>query len=212
MTLTPHILRQEFEATRIFYKSGLKSGNKIYQPSGPNSRGVQKWRKRYENHLIANENMPSSRAMVRALDLSMTETGNYLIEHEVKWGNCTEMAFVLAARLRLCDCGSSTIYFAAIKHPGDHAFIIVSLDGTPPPSKARVLDFRNWNGRGFQAVDPWMNICCPINEYPSLGVNKLRKWSSVDKKVLYGNKWTNPLNLNYVCSFMTGPVEFTEFD
>jgi hypothetical protein len=210
MALTAAIVRQEFDLTRVFYKNGYKSSNKVYRPTGPNSAGVTHFEKREQGQREAHERISDLREMLSQYPMRPADVAEFIIDNVMRWGNCSEMAQLMSGRLLRHDCKPSRVYLAKVETPGDHAFTLISLDGRPPVA-SNVLRLGALDGANFWAADPWMNVCCQINEYKNLCLIKLRKWSVADKRIFYRNVWTDPLNYTYVASFMTGPLAFCEY-
>ena len=84
-------------------------------------------------------------------------------------------------------------------HRGDHAFTIFGLrlpryrngftDDDPRvilTPKDRQFLRRAW------VIDPWVNVCCRIDEYPSRFWAKMKDWSAAGKTIAVGGEWINP--------------------
>lgn len=122
-----------------------------------------------------------------------------------KMGNCDELAVLARMTLEqnpfVCVCALSTEANQVVfdhqnrAHQGDHVFTIfglrLSVDAsftrTRPPSPPIVITKRDRAtlDRAW-VVDPWANLCCRIDQYPSQFRDKMFHWSQRGKQILIG--------------------------
>jgi hypothetical protein len=94
-------------------------------------------------------------------------------------GNCMEYSVVVLSWLRRngkADRGNSGyVSFKGL----DHAF--VQLGFSVPADKKYPTNFAEWGDAWV--IDPWVNICCPAQNYPLEVGEKMKKWSRENKYI-----------------------------
>jgi hypothetical protein len=123
-----------------------------------------------------------------------------------KVGNCDELAVLARMKLEqnpfVCVCRLSTgVDQVVFDHQnrarqGDHVFTIfglrLSVDTSftrlRPPSPPIFITKRNRAAldRAW-VVDPWANLCCRIDQYPSRFRDKMFHWSQQGKRIVIGS-------------------------
>jgi len=128
-----------------------------------------------------------------------------------KAGNCGELSTLARMKLQahpfICVCVLSTRPGHVVKdqagkdHQGDHQFTIFGLrlhgvqsftrykQPSPLPvitkaSRAQI--------KAAYVVDPWANVCCPVDEYPSQFRARMLLWSNKGKQIRTGKEWIAP--------------------
>jgi|GEM_PF-6827536 len=105
-----------------------------------------------------------------------------LLYNQIKSGKCSEMAAVAAYYFRLRMRGQyATMYMGTVSSPGDHVFVLLSVDGTPPQGENISLMARNQGSDNFWVIDPWANVACRARDYPSRLLTKFSMWSVQNK-------------------------------
>ncbi|MCU1248902.1 MAG: hypothetical protein JWQ49_1931 [Edaphobacter sp.] len=170
---------------RAIYKGGWKSGNKIYisEPGAPPQ----------QKHLIRNANAQSAKDHIPELRTQAFEPpsayGQMIVEDDQHAGNCGEMSAVVAYYCQFLPSwqqGACRVYYCKVLHPGDHAFIVLSGNGMPPPYH-RLAQTSLLIGANFWVVDCWLNIACPFGQYLNRAIDKLREWGLQRKGIKSGH-------------------------
>jgi hypothetical protein len=204
-----------FNYIRNGYKGHLKSGNKQYDTSinDPDRMEIEgeyqpaslvKMHLRNQNQQIAERNV----GVQRLHDVgSPAEYGGYLILNKLTSGNCYEMACIAA---HLVKKKLHPAYIGIIDSPGDHAFCLASTVN-PPATWTNVNEMSmamDVEGVEQWIIDPWLGICCSVQDYSNKGQAKLRKWTQRGKRVLTRGQWVEPSNPVYVQGFLNGSLSF----
>lgn len=186
-----------------YYKGGYKSSNKIYRkPQGRRLHSDE-----YLNKLrVRGENQQ------KALDAMLSNTNEY---QGSAAGNAFEMARLAA--LLVVEEGSKAV-IGRVKGKAKHAFCVADYrphDNSPK----HVQDIFLENCGAAWVIDPWMNLSCPLGEYPARAAAKLVKWSDNWKQILYKpekfgvNAPFDPKNEEFTDAFLTsGPLTFVELE
>lgn len=194
---------------RGYFKGQIKSGNKGYHKDLKHPAG-QPDEKDQLKHALRNKNMLRARPLIQEQRLALRgypristhDYGFSVLDHAELAGNCNEMvaAAVFLVNLR----GAGTAWHVTISDPGDHAFCMVN-DGREP-TKTTVKDFVTDTSSAW-IIDPWANVCCPIQKYQQQFREKMQQWSDQRKYInVYASRlgtWTdtNPVNYNYLLDF-----------
>jgi hypothetical protein len=120
-------------------------------------------------------------------------------------GNCAELAYLALLDLKrchapfICRASLSTAPGQVVDgRQGDHVFTIVGLRLTDRPSFERpktevfITPRERVHLRSAWVVDPWVNLCCRISEYPSRFTERMQEWSAKGKRVGLGHDWIDP--------------------
>jgi hypothetical protein len=117
-----------------------------------------------------------------------------------KAGNCSELARLARLRLEqdhlpfICEVSLSG---SVDGHEGDHVFTIfgLRLPNHYDRFSAQDLFLKKDDRRHLRSawiIDPWVNVCCRIDEYPSRFFAKMQEWSGKGKQIaVAGNSGTN---------------------
>lgn len=123
-----------------------------------------------------------------------------------KAGNCGELAELASLRLErqhlpfICQASLSRRDGHVVDgHQGDHVFTIFGLrlnahpDRFSRPNPPVLLEPKDRiNLRSAWVIDPWVNVCCRIDEYPSRFWEKMKDWSGKGKRIAVGGQWIDP--------------------
>jgi hypothetical protein len=170
---------------RAFYKTGWKSENKVYDPKQLADLGIleeDKHRNRNSNAIQAKENVASLRATPITPDAAY---GQHIVETDQSAGNCGEMCAVVAyyaQALATWRQGVCNIYICKVLPPGNHSFVVLSGNGSMP-NHHRLAQTSSVIGRNFWAIDCWMNIACPLNQYLPNAMTKMNQWARQGKGI-----------------------------
>jgi hypothetical protein len=117
-----------------------------------------------------------------------------------KAGNCGELAKLARLRLEqdhlpfICEASLSGLVDG---HRGDHVFTIFGL--RLPKHHSRFSDDNLFLKKEDRAhlrsawiIDPWVNLCCRIDQYPSRFWAKMQSWSGNGKQISVGGSWIDP--------------------
>ena len=121
-------------------------------------------------------------------------------------GNCGELAELAHQRMErvhlpfICQARLSTRDDHFVDgHQGDHVFTIFGLhlinhlsDFSHPNPPVLLEPKDRTHLRSAWIIDPWVNLCCRIDEYPSRFWAKMREWSGNGKQIRVGGAWINP--------------------
>jgi hypothetical protein len=124
-------------------------------------------------------------------------------------GNCSEMAIYAAKLVNDLPEAKGLTYLGWLKS-GDHVFCIV-LKKAPYGLLPTVNEFSSQDGFSeWVVVDPWLNVCCAANDYPSKVEAQLQNWDSRGKRILWKEKFYKPTGA-YKQSFLTSQVQFKKY-
>ncbi len=187
------------------YRHGLKSSNKKYEddPDAMTDTDSQKIMRRNSNMILAQQALGPLRAQYGTL--SPIQIGHNLVAGQIACGNCYEMACVAAYRLSLIPAAA---YVGSIAAPGDHAFCLAGQPKQAWNTVKSMSDAMDVDGAEAWIIDPWMNTCCAVQDYPKSGRQKLLKWTNDGKRISWYNAWVVPTDPRYVQGFLTGPLTF----
>lgn len=187
---------------RTMFKLGLKSGNKIYTQSATKFRKPNQVNTRIVNQHKVNKAIEANRTSARSIAEMVTLNAHGPGEDEVneiilkllldekpegRAGNCLEYALVARQHILGADPNAKVTVVKLLD--GDHVFLAVGLASPEKLSK----DVRNW-GQDVWICDPWANIACPCADFPRLWKEKLDRWMSRGKYLLFGNLRDKPTN------------------
>lgn len=130
---------------------------------------------------------------------------------EDKGLNCGELSTLARMKLQVhpfvCVCKLSTRLGHVVKdhdgkdHQGEHQFTIfgLRLHGVDSftryePRSRNVLITKSSRTQIKTAyvVDPWANVCCPVDEYPRQFKARMLSWSEKGKHIKTGGVWIDP--------------------
>jgi hypothetical protein len=86
-------------------------------------------------------------------------------------------------------------------HQGDHQFTIfgLRLHGVQsftrykqPSSLPVITKASRAQIKAAYVVDPWANVCCPVDQYPSQFRDRMLLWSKKGKQIKTGKEWIAP--------------------
>lgn len=204
---------KEADGTPISNLSGrYKSSNKLHLPTHSPYAGNE--------HLdwtdgLDEEDPSYSGKHMKALELHGTERiacrvegkaldqGLVLRLSKTKALNCMELALISAewAYRQLGNPNPAPIGLISLAHPADHIFCavgpIVGLNAIEGVQVSRLaIAFSSAND--VWAVDPWLNVCCNIQDYGNRAAAKFRKWLRSNKRVYWndsplGAGWHSPV-------------------
>ena len=128
-----------------------------------------------------------------------------------KAGNCGELSKLVRMKLQehpfVCVCVLSTRLGQVVKdqagkdHQGDHQFTIFGLRlhgfesftrNKPPSSRPMITKASRAQIKNAYVVDPWANVCCTVDEYPSRFRARMLGWSTKGKRIKTNEKWIDP--------------------
>lgn len=163
---------------RNFYKGQLKSFTKMYE-RGP------KQATRNENALAGEDIRATNRQKLREL-ASVGAFARYLIDNNVKAGNCGEMAALACHYTSLISSDALKVRYCEL---GDHHAFAMVIDPTArynPSHLEAVLWMKSAPMTGVYIIDPWMNIACDASDYFDASLRKLWVWKEQGKVVSQG--------------------------
>jgi hypothetical protein len=128
-------------------------------------------------------------------------------------GNCLEMARYAAKLVNdtIGEAKGLTYLGSLTPPPADHVFCIVARN---PPWRVLpiVAQFPSLNNSSdWVVVDPWLNVCCAANTYPSEVDRQLQKWKDSGKRILWNGKFHLPTG-TYKQKFMLSQVQFKKYE
>lgn len=223
---------------REFYKSGKKSGNKIYVNNvAPNmyiSAGdtsidavyersfdscFQTWSTTMAAQKAARRNANAKSSLgnrPRVTDASYYDFGKRIYNGgkrcEFASGNCMEMAAVSAAiAIDEYHFAKDWVYMVTLGSPGDHAFCMLSIR---KPTWATPSDMTSGSSTTVAyVIDPWLNTVCPANDYWTEAQFRVAKWAREGKRKIWGGRSGNKLGWynpggSYAQSFGVSPLTY----
>ena len=199
---------------RGFFKQGRKSSNKKYGEI--NRVGEDRAEKRANDSLCSLMHMSS---LPPAKDYYEYAKNIIKMEAGHQSGNCTHMTS-LSVYYLIEDkkIEPNLIYIATLKHPGDHAFCLVSKEKIGKQVEfSSVLDFsKSELAPSCIIIDPWLNVACRANDYVNEVHQKLDKWTADGKRILWSRSkegfqdWYVP-NGEYREALVNAPLELTAY-
>lgn len=163
---------------RNFYKGQLKSGTKMYE-RGP------KQATRNENAVAGEDIRATNRQKLRELG-SVGAFARYLVDNNVKAGNCGEMAALACHYASLISSDAPQVRYCEL---GDHHAFAMAIDRAAhysPGHLDAVLWMKSAPMTGVYIIDPWMNIACEASDYFDASLRKLLGWKAQGKVVSQG--------------------------
>lgn len=223
---------------REFYKSGKKSGNKIYAnnvpsdqyiPADPSSiaklyeQSFDPYYQTWSTTMAAqkarrrNQNAPSSLGnRPQVTDDTYYDFGKRIYNggkrSEFASGNCMEMAAVSAAiAIDEYHFALEWVYIVLLGQPGDHAFCMLSIR---KPTWATPSDMTSGSSTTVAyVIDPWLNTVCPANDYWDQAQLRVAKWAREGKRIIWGGPSGSNLGWynpggSYAQSFGASPLTY----
>lgn len=184
------------DQVREFFAAGAKSSNKVYIDTTKKS-GV-KIKERYITKDLdrvrdAATNLDGFRDSIddaritqisRGRSFTIYDAGQFISKATMNIaGNCDEMA-LLAIYKVVAAYQQKYVYKVSLSF--DHVFCYVGL---LPLSSVKVSGFKDMGDAGF-AIDPWLNVVCPIKHYEFMASAKLEKWTAEGKRISWRNTRT----------------------
>lgn len=120
--------------------------------------------------------MPKGRSPVETGDLIARMKGPRAL-------NCGELTD-LACYYAMEEChDSGRVWRVSLIRPGDHAFCVVGADAPALDGSvvARLAD----DAGDLWVADAWMNLCCPVRQYPALAEAQCDNWTSSGKRIAW---------------------------
>jgi hypothetical protein len=194
------------EQARRFYKAGGKSTNKRYDIANiPNP--TEKHTRRNEGRDEKTAARNAFRTDAKSARMTWAQVGQEIIVRNHQIGNCAEMS---AVAVHLCIRRLSgrygQMYIGHLRHPGDHNFVVLSIDGSMPPWTA-ILAMRGIRDNNFWVIDCWANIACPAMQYPNELNNKIKSWSEQMKQVRSReHTWVDPNSGSYKTALLASAL------
>jgi hypothetical protein len=193
------IAKRVFKEARRLYEAGFKSANKNYDAAHASwwKRLTGKAERRNRMQAIAD---PVLGALRDDSPAGILPAGKYLYDSQVPAANCGDLAclccylayregvaadhlaaVVVYTRKAHANQKGADHMFAMYGEPADLEFLRTVRGGLKLSDIDGATAFR---GRVF-AIDPWANLVCPLDKYPSKAADKMRSWSSYGKRVLW---------------------------
>jgi hypothetical protein len=166
----PDAVRETFAQVRGLYEAGLGSGNKAYlQPVDP-------------NQVEANKRSVDAAATIHAgrTDSGVpTAVSRRCFRDEISAGDSLELSFAAADRaqeaglaVQVWTFGPDTQDIRMPHHVAVVARTPAALDAVAPSSNPQgAATYRAW------VIDPWMNVCCRLSDYPSRAQSEMEEWA-----------------------------------
>ncbi|SRR5258708_5777647 len=198
------VLRQ----ARAHYKGGYKSSNKVYaQNNTPKERA--------RNNIVDDPNpighdILALRRSLRPYGLNMEQKGEHYLTSGITYGNCGEMAAVALRLCRLRFGPRIPVFTAELRPPGDHIFLVLSVNGRRPSSMAiNVYQLSREDPANFWVIDCWSNVACSVRDYPHRLRTKFKKWATDGKEIVdMEGEGVDPSNPRIVHHFLGSPIEW----
>lgn len=92
--------------------------------------------------------------------------------------NCGELSALACAYLS--HAGVELFDYVILQAPGDHAF--VAIGQTAPANGVYPFSFADWDDDAW-ICDPWVNLTCAANVYPTQWRAKMTHWQEVGKRL-----------------------------
>ena len=191
---TLEVGQEIFEATRTFYRGGLKSDNKAFDED----TGISYWDsfmlssrslvgdqdaiarlKRIDHNVRLAENRSKGGTTHLRKGFSgktLWQVGEELYQQKQTIANCGEMSCVAAhigAMVNKLKSIPKEHFFT--KWNKGHQFLVIKGDG--PTDDIDIV------------VDPWLNTCCYWGLYEVFALARLEIWAAKGKRVRFNNKW-----------------------
>lgn len=216
-----------FAKARQFYEGSNKSDNKILSPMikaapvVPGKLGDATKLARFKSRRdIADTRPVRANKSVSSMNEYPIMRGKMLIKAKAMSMNCGELADISAWYAYEETKDVKVIATVSLESPGDHCFCVVGPRNSYPSLDGRTVQKLDELGRGFRshhlyAVDPWANICCRIEDYPSEFKSKMNKWATDNKRVGWQGKdgktpeWAPPTG-DYLNVFLASKMKVTE--
>jgi hypothetical protein len=203
-----------FKDVRALYEAGFKSSNKSYDDDDSH---VSWWKRISGKAKTRRQNQPTAKTELSGIRGTATyktggvlNAGKILYEQGVSAANCGDLA-ALACHIahtkynvpadQLGRVGVYTKNKSVGKKGADHAFAIYG-SATDLYSMAHrdelsieLID-RHVLYRGIFAIDPWANLYCTLDKYPSKAADKMRSWGAYGKRVLWVYTLNNDSNFS----------------
>ena len=203
-----------FDKAREIYTSGVKSSNKLHLPVGSTLAnrvglnfevGLNAEDPAYVDcHLEALKlvNLERDERIAYKHKGDAFDRGRLLRLTRSKAHNCNELALIAAewAHRTLGKPKPAPIALVSLSPPADHIFCVVGprdklqgIHGT----EVWELEFDVASDDDLWAVDPWLNVCCNMEDYGLAAKSKCKKWQLAGKRVAWhagplGAGWYSP--------------------
>jgi hypothetical protein len=196
------------QTARNFYKGSEKAPNKRYDLAElPNPTAKHIRRNNFQ--LTSSQRLLQYREWVRTTALNFLQIGRDLWLHRIRSANCLEMSSLAAYLASSLFPGHyQALFLGRLSPPGDHAFLLVSVDGTIPSGlsisglAANTVDDRYW------VIDPWTNTACRVADYPNRLITKFTQWSEQRKQVWFQGGWTTPRTGVYMTATLNSSLRW----
>jgi hypothetical protein len=192
-----------YSKVRADYREGLGSGNKGYIGSDPGKRSASVARELAAHKLIS-ENRPPANSTEQ--DFLEFRRG---ILQRIPAGNCGELSS--AAMDHANEAGlSARVWAFGVNTSGmklEHRVTVVAA------TRADLREIMAEDGLGSAAanrawaVDPWMDLCCPLDQYPTGAEEKMHEWSKADEGIRNGvdGALVNPVQPDWIDAIRSFP-------
>jgi hypothetical protein len=195
-----------FHEAREKYTAGYKSSNKLklkkeseftadrhnYSPVGFADTETEQDLGYIQRLRVASFEVRNFRSSYKPSGKGFLAFGKDFLKLTLFAANCGELSMMAAAKAWevLGKPAPPPVALAELKPPADHVFCAVGDrqllerldDKTVSSLSERPVTEDAW------AVDPWLNVCCKLEDYPARAEAKLDKWHMANKRIA----WTGP--------------------
>lgn len=208
------IAKKVFKDVRKLYEAGFKSANKKYDDDAGH---ISWWKKISGKAQTRNQNQPTASTELGTIRGTagyrtggVLNAGRMLFNQGVSAANCGDLA-ALACYIahtkysvpadQLARVGVYTKNKAVGVRGADHALAIIG-SATALWDASRRTDFsidlidRHVLYNDIYAIDPWANLVCTLDKYPTKAADKMRSWASYGKRVLWVYDLNNTRNFS----------------
>jgi len=202
------------DEVRAFFKSGEKSGNKLFSDSDFTSvRMIEPYEddwgetfqqmtrnmaadalwegnfRKAERILTRNQNVKTSleNRPQRSRGETWEQFGSKIFNGGLRRGNCREMAAVSGYLMLRRGRSHNQVFVGIITPPGDHMFCAVSLNSIPPMWPRPGTMVRGTQSSNTWIIDPWLHVCCEAEDYWEKAREKVVKWGRDGKRIFWGS-------------------------